>query len=238
MAAWSLSKCLTHWHPIHVFVLFVFVFCISPSAYFCHIVKLLIKKETTRSFPTVFFLLSLPVSVGLITTNYNQQPLSSLLKSKCQKDRPCGFFWVINPTWSESGPARSGVKAPNLQHLHCCAEGREKPLFIQSVSGTLWQRSPPPFRPGAGQPQTLFQPMPFLPLQSHPWEGRSRWETKIEKLAGWIFILISSEQQRCVDSLADHYFCVAYTAKCQLWSSHPGVQLSFHPVTFWRQTSH
>lgn len=80
MAAWSLSKCLTHWHPKHVFFFFVSL----PSAYFCHIVKLLIKKETTRSFPTVFFLLSLPVSVGLITTNYNQQPLSSLLKSKRQ----------------------------------------------------------------------------------------------------------------------------------------------------------
>ena len=87
MAAWSLSKCLTHWHPKHVFffVLFCFVFFVfPPSAYFCHIVKLLIKKEMTRSFPTVFFLLSLPVSVGLITTNYNQQPLSSLLKSKRQ----------------------------------------------------------------------------------------------------------------------------------------------------------
>lgn len=37
---------------------------------------------TRTRFPTVFFLLSLLVSVGLITTNYNQQPLSSLLKSK------------------------------------------------------------------------------------------------------------------------------------------------------------
>lgn len=33
MAAWSLSKCLTHWHPTPVFVLFLF-FCISHSAYF------------------------------------------------------------------------------------------------------------------------------------------------------------------------------------------------------------
>lgn len=42
-------------------------------------------------FPTVFFLLSLPVSVGLITTNYNQQPLSSLLKSKHT------LRWMVNP---------------------------------------------------------------------------------------------------------------------------------------------
>lgn len=35
------------------------------------------RKTTTRSFPTVFFLLSLPVSVGHITTSCSQLPLSS-----------------------------------------------------------------------------------------------------------------------------------------------------------------
>lgn len=140
------QKCLTHWQPIHVFICFFVFFCISPSAYFCHIVKLLIKKET-RLFPTVFFLLSLPVSVGLITTNYNQLHLSSLLKSKCQKDKPCGSLWMIKPRGPSQAasepepslqestlPAENQLalvtKAPNLRHLHCSAKWRDEPLFF------------------------------------------------------------------------------------------------------------
>lgn len=95
---WLLGLCQNVWPTgiqyMFLFRLFLF-FCISPSAYFCHIVKLLIKKETTK-LSNCFLPPLFAVSVGLITTNYNQQPLSSLLKTKCQKDnKPCSFLWMI-----------------------------------------------------------------------------------------------------------------------------------------------
>lgn len=123
MAAWSTSTCLTHWHPIHV--LFVF-FCISSSAYFCHIVKLLIKKETTKLslcfLPPLF-----AISVGLITTNYNQQHLSSLLQTKCQKDKIHRFLRMIKPcapSQAGSEPSHEKSSIPAVHQLALVSQAK------------------------------------------------------------------------------------------------------------------
>ncbi len=216
-------------------------FCISPSAYFCHIVKLLIKKETTRSFPTVFFLLSLPVSVGLITTNYNQQPLSSLLKSKCQKDKPRGFLWVIKHHGPSRAPLALVSKRPNSYTSIAVLRGEKSPLSSKVSLGHNGREIPPSDQGQGASMDSVWQPVssqPAIPTSaSHPREERSRWgdADKVDKSAGWMFSgsLISRQRQTLTELCS---FCswslLLCIFKCQLWSSHPEVQLSFHPVTF------
>lgn len=123
---------------------------------------------TRTSFPTVFFLLSLPVSVGLITTNYNQHPLSSLLKSK--RDTPCGFLWMIKPHGLRQAQIANASIASSKVSLG--GNGREVPP-------SDWGRGRPWTRPVSSQ----------LGVPTHPWEERSRWGNveEVDKLAGWMF---------------------------------------------------
>ena len=181
-------------------VLFVF-FCISLSAYFCHIVKLLIKKRNKEKFSNSFFLLSLPVSVGLITTNYNQPPLSSLLnkqtKNKCQKDlgkrRVVPSEWLSpvvlvrlhlnlrgNPSADNQLAVVSQRPASNTSiDLLMGGGGEVTAKAPKSISGTERQRRPT-FSPGTGCPQTVWQlvsSQPAAPTSAAPpREERSRWK--------------------------------------------------------------
>lgn len=175
-------------------------FCISPSAYFCHIVKLLIKKETTRSFPTVFFLLSLPVSVGLITTNYSQQPLSSLLKIQVSKRQA---LWMIKPR----GPSQAASEPePSLTESMLPAENQ---LALVSKRPTSNTERKAPFHPKChwdvkaekSYLQTRRQGSRgpclaacFIPtsrsyqcIPSMRGKVQMGHANKVDKLAGWIF---------------------------------------------------
>lgn len=206
---WLLGLCQSVWPTgiqyMFLFCLFSF-FLYFPSAYFCHIVKLLIKKETTRSFPTVFFLLSLPVSVGLITTNYNQQPLSSLLKSKCQKDKPHGFLWVIKPHGPSWAQLALVSKRP-ASYTSIAVQRAEKSPFSSKVSLGLNGRDVPPSDQGQGaDTDSVWQPVssqPAIPTSaSHPWEERSRWgdADKVDKSAGWLDVQWQSDLTAAADS--------------------------------------
>lgn len=94
---WLLGPCQSVWPTgiqyMFLFVFFVF-FCTSSSAYFCHNVKLLIKKKERLEVFQLFCFLPpffVPVPVGRITTNYNQQPLSSPSKRQKEKNQNTGL---------------------------------------------------------------------------------------------------------------------------------------------------
>lgn len=96
---------------------------------------------------------------------------------------------------------------------------------------------------GKGRTRTLFDSLfhpnqPSLPV--HPIHERKDPDGAtqiklISQLVGWMFSgsLISRQQQTLTELCSfcswSLFLCIL---KCQLWSSHPEVQLSFHPVTF------
>lgn len=54
MAAWSISKCLTHWHPIHVFVCLFLFFLYFPQCIFLSYCKAFNKKKGNNQVIQLF----------------------------------------------------------------------------------------------------------------------------------------------------------------------------------------
>lgn len=137
MAAWSLSKCLTHWHPKHVF----FFFCISPQCIFLSYCKAFNKKGNDQKFSNCF----LPPLFARLCRSHNNK-LQSAASQLPPKIKKTGLHFKSH------GPASTAALKAE----------KEKPPFITSVLGHNG-REVQPLDQGQGWPRTVCQPVSSQP---------------------------------------------------------------------------